>query len=190
MNEDLKNLLFLYLDVVVSSNIVSGLKLISLFLKAKKNADKLLYDKNLSFDSKWEMYSNYVALLVDLFNIFKDSLIPLVGGVYNVFEVYDTDEETYEYYLNMINEYIKTINEYEKIERQEVAQELNKIYAEFNDILPDTCMGHKIEDESIRISEKELKSFLKKHGIKISIKYDDELNKKLTIKTNKHSCNL
>ena len=42
MNEDLKNLLFLYLNVAVSSNIVSGLKLVSLFLKAKKNADKMI----------------------------------------------------------------------------------------------------------------------------------------------------
>ena len=51
-------------------------------------------------------------------------------------------------------------------------------------------MGHKIDAETIRISEKELKSFLRKYGIKVSIKYDDEFNKKLIIKTNKHSCNL
>ena len=122
MNEDLKNLLFLYLNVVVSSNIVSGLKLVSLFLKAKKNADKLIYDKNLSYDSKWEMSSNYVSVLSDLLVMFKDSLIPLVGGVYNVFEVYDTDKETYDHYLSMINESIKTINEYETLEREEVAK--------------------------------------------------------------------
>ena len=72
MNEDLKNLLFLYLNIAVSSNIVSGLKLVSLFLKAKKNADKLIYDKNLSYDSKWEMSSNYVAVLSDLLVMFKD----------------------------------------------------------------------------------------------------------------------
>ena len=190
MNEDLKNLLFLYLNVAVSSNIVSGLKLVSLFLKAKKNADKLIYDKNLSYDSKWEMSSNYVAVLSDLLVMFKDSLIPLVGGVYNVLEVYDTDKETYEYYLSMINESIETINEYETLEREEVAKKLKQVYEEFKEVLPDTCMGHKIDAETIRISEKELKSFLRKYGIKVSIKYDDEFNKKLIIKTNKHSCNL
>lgn len=174
MDKNLENILVLYVASALSGNIVACTKLLSIFIRARKNSEELIYKKDLSSDSKYELCSNYVGLISDLFEILKISLIPYVGCLHNVVDVYDLDEEYYKFYLKELNETINRINEFEESERKGVASSLKTIYEEFPGLIPDTYKGCKLEDETIRISMKECQKFLKKYGVYFEIKYVDK----------------
>lgn len=165
MDKNIRDTIFFLIAIAVSGDVVSVLKLTSIFLKANKDSIELTYKKDLTNDSKVELFEPYIYYFYNIVGILGTSLIPVYGGIYNVYEIYDTDEEYYKYFLELFNEYKKNANEYEDSIRKDYAHILKDIYEENKDNLPSEYKGNRIDSEEIRISKNELKKFLKRNNI-------------------------
>lgn len=164
MDNKMNYLLCTYAGISVTDALIKTLKLNSIYFKAKKSATKLKYKKGLMGISKETKKLPRIMHIYVIISLYKYSLIPIycIESTKNIFK---REEDFINEYIDLFNYAYEEINNDEEIERTDVAEFLANVYKDFKDYLPDTYKGHKLEDESIRISRKEMIKFLKKNRI-------------------------
>lgn len=164
MDELTKKIISIYLGISISDALIKITKLNTIYFKSKKASTQLKYKKGLMSSSKEDLRIPRIMHLSAIINLCKHSFNPA-----NAFEttknMFFNEDEFISGYVDLFNYTYEVININEEMERTEVAKFLADIYREYEEYLPDSYMGNKLEDESIRISRKEMIKFLKKHKI-------------------------
>ena len=173
MDDLIKKIMTIYLGISFSDAFVKINKLNYIYFKSKKNATKLTYKKGLMSCSKENLKLPRIMHISAIMNLCKYSFDP-INTFTTTKNLFINEKEFVEGYIDLFNYVYEEINENEELERTEVARFLSEIYSEYKDYLPDNYKGQKLEDETIRISRKEMIKFLKKNSIILEeIKSDD-----------------
>ncbi len=164
MDELIKKIISIYFGISISDVFIKITKLNCIYFKSKKSAVKLKYKKGLMSCSKEDLRIPRIMHISAILNLCKYSFNPV-----SVFEttknLFLNEDEFISGYVDLFNYTYEEINENEEIERAEVSKLLADIYREYKEYLPDSYMGSKLEDETIRISRKEMIKFLKRNKI-------------------------
>lgn len=164
MDERLKALIAAYAGITVTDVVAKTLKLNSLYLKAKKSCTKLKYRSGLMSSNKKYLRFPLSMHIFALLNLCSISLVPVLN-IRSTENLYKDDNLFFDEYLNMFNSIYEDINKCEEEERSYVAKFLSQMYSTYSEYLPESYMGHRLDDETIRISRKEMIKFLRKNGI-------------------------
>lgn len=171
MNELLMNLGILYGGITIIDASIKCLEMNKIYNEAKKSVSKLKYRKGLMQTSKEDLKfikSVHIGAMIDTC---KYSFVP--GYCFETTRrIFENKKDVLDSYIKLINNVYEKINDGEETERTYVAEFLAVIYSEYKDYLPDTYMGHKLEDATIRISRDEMIKFLKRNKILLTKLYD------------------
>lgn len=167
MNEKiLMELLAFYVGISVSDLLIKIIVLNHLYNKAKKEAPKLLYKDNMVLENLKILFDVRLVQFYTIFNTSFSSFVPGYGQ-YTTKNILDRKDDFYNAYKELFNIRYNEINEIEEYDREGVAMFLKKLHdsEDFREAIGDEYKGHKFEDETIRISRKEMIKFLKKKRI-------------------------
>lgn len=161
----LKELLIFYFGVSGCDAVAKLYLLNSIYFKALKDAPELKYD-DLSLESKKDLLDIKIMHAQILFSLLYLSFIPGFG-FYTTRNIIDRKEDFEDAYKELVKEKYNEINQIEEFDREGCATFLKELHEseEFKDAIGDEYKGHKFEDETIRISRKEMIKFLKKRRI-------------------------
>lgn len=162
----LVELLVFYAGISISDLITKIIILNHLFHKAKKEAPELIYKDHLTLESIKDLIDIRLVHIYTLFGISFSSFIPGYGQ-YTTNNMLVERDNFYNAYKDLFKFSYDEINKIEEHDREGCAKFLKELHdsIDFKDAIGDEYKRHRFEDESIRISRKEMIKFLKKKRI-------------------------